>query len=106
MTEKALQSKIIKFLKKHKAIAFKMQTGTGVPMGFPDILFLYKGCWGAIEVKKHENSKFQPLQKITLDNLHAYSPTSFVSVIYNENYEDEIRKILDFFKQVDYNSEH
>lgn len=74
MSEKQLQAKILRWLRSQGAYAIKTQPGAGTPTGCPDIIALYEGAWVAIEVKASPSSKFQPLQKETLDKLSEWSP--------------------------------
>lgn len=83
--ESKLQSEIIKFLKTKGAYVVKTRPGPGVPVGCPDIIFLYEGAWGVIEVKASAKSSFQPGQKITLDKLAEWSP--FVFIVHPDNWK-------------------
>lgn len=72
-TETNLQSTITKYLRGRGCYVLKTRPGVGTPDGCPDIIFLYEGFWGAIEVKGAPKSKWQPLQKETLIKLDAWS---------------------------------
>lgn len=89
--EKLLQTKIIKFLKSKGAYVIKTRGGPGTPTGCPDIIFLYEGAWGVIEVKASKTAKYQPGQKATLERLGAWSPFCFVA--YPDNWL-EIQNLL------------
>lgn len=89
--EGKLQSQIIKWLKMKGAYVIKTKSGPGTPVGCPDILFLFEGAWGVIEVKAARNSKYQTGQRFTLDRLSKWSP--FVYTTYPENWL-EIQKAL------------
>ena len=93
--EKNLQSKIIKFLKEHKAYVIKTKPGPGTPVGCPDIIFLYEGAWGAIEVKASKNAKWQPGQLETGERLSEWSP--FVYKAYPENWGEIKKELLSQF---------
>lgn len=80
--EKKFQSNIIKWLKDQGAYVVKTRAAPGVPVGCPDILFFYKGRWGAIEVKSSEKAPFQPGQQATLRYLRAGN--EFIYVAYPE----------------------
>lgn len=73
MSESNLQSQIIKFLKGKKCYVIKTKPGLGTPIGCPDIIFLYEGFWGAIEVKSSPTAEYQPLQKETLEKFNSWS---------------------------------
>lgn len=64
----------------------KTKPGPGTPVGCPDILFLYEGAWGALEVKSSKAAKWQPGQEATLKRLSAWSP--FVWKVYPENWPE------------------
>jgi hypothetical protein len=54
--------------------------------GFPDILFLYKNTWGALECKRSSCEPNQPNQEYYVDHLNELS---FAAFIYPGN-EDEV----------------
>lgn len=83
--EGKLQSKIITFLKSKGAYVMKTNPQPGIPVGCPDIIFMYEGAWGAIECKSSKRAKYQPGQEITLKKLKHWSP--FVYVAFPENWE-------------------
>ncbi len=83
MTEAALQTKIIKYLKDKNCYVIKTKPGPGVPMGCPDIIALSGGLWIAIEVKANANSKFQALQKDTIYELNNWS---WAKIVHNDNW--------------------
>lgn len=82
--EARLQGNIIRWLKSKGAYVIKTKPGPGIPTGCPDIIFLFEGVWGAIEVKSSKTAKFQPGQKPTLKRLDLWNP--FVYVAYPENW--------------------
>ncbi|HYG84597.1 MAG TPA: hypothetical protein VD907_07025 [Verrucomicrobiae bacterium] len=90
MTERQLQSKIIKYLKGKGCYVIKTG-GVGTPDGCPDIIALCGGLWFALEVKGSARSKYQPLQKITLERLNNWS---YAKVVYPENWP-EIKEELE-----------
>lgn len=85
MSERSLQSKIIRWLKDEGAYVIKASAMPGVPVGCPDILFVYHGRWGAIEVKADAKAPFRTGQKATLSLLRSWN--RFVYVVYPENWE-------------------
>lgn len=92
--ERKIQAKIIKYLKSKGCYVLKTKPGPGVPVGCPDIVFLFEGFWGAIEVKADENSPFQVLQEPTLEKLDNWS---WARVVHSGNYSQvlaELDKIL------------
>lgn len=89
--EAKLQTQIIKWLKSKGAYVIKTKPGPGTPVGCPDIIFLFEGAWGALEVKASKSAKWQTGQEATLNRLGGWSP--FVWKVYPENWLD-IQKIL------------
>lgn len=73
MTESAVQSDLIKFLKKRGCYVIKTKSGMGTPVGCPDVLALLEGMWLVFEIKANEKSSFQPLQKETIEKLDTWS---------------------------------
>lgn len=71
--ESSLQSTIVRFLKNKGCYVIKTRPGVGTPDGCPDIIFLYEGFWGSIEVKGNPKAKYQPLQEETLEKLAKWS---------------------------------
>lgn len=86
MSESQLQAKIIKWLKSKGCYVIKHSAGPGVPSGCPDLSAYYDGCVIFIEVKASKTSKFQPLQKPTLEKLEDWF--KYVYVAYPGNWED------------------
>lgn len=72
-TESKLQAEIIKYLKSKECYVIKTKPQPGIPIGCPDIIFLFEGFWGALEVKATSKPKWQPLQKETLEQLNEWS---------------------------------
>lgn len=72
-TESNLQATIVKYLRNRGCYVLKTRPGAGTPDGCPDIIFMYEGFWGAIEVKGSAKAKYQPLQEITLQKLDDWS---------------------------------
>lgn len=82
MTEKKLQSDIIKFLQSKGAYVLK--NDATYRQGVPDLSFFHPDLVGFIEVKAHDKSLFQPLQQKTIQKLQDLNV--FVCVIYWENW--------------------
>lgn len=93
--ESKLQSQIIKFLKSKGAYVIKTKPGPGVPVGCLDIVFLYEGAWGVIEVKADESSRYQPGQEATIARLSAWSP--FVYTAHPGNWPQIEKELLLLF---------
>lgn len=93
--EAKLQKEIITWLKGRGAYVFKTRPGMGTPIGCPDVIFLYEGAWGVIEVKSSARAKYQPGQKHTLGKLKLWSP--FVYMAYPENWHGIKAELLTTF---------
>lgn len=94
--ESKLQSEIIRWLKSKGAYVIKTMPGMGTPVGCPDIVFLFEGAWGVIEVKASEKAPWQPGQEPTLRRLAVWCP--FVYKCYPKNWpEVKERLSTDFF---------
>lgn len=85
--EGKLQTKIIKWLKDRGAYVIKVRAAPGVPVGCPDIIFLFGSEWGAVEVKASPEAKYQPGQLQTLRWLGDMNNGN-VFVANPENWED------------------
>lgn len=93
--EGKLQSDIIKWLKSKGAYVLKTRPIPGIPVGCPDIIFLYEGAWAAIECKASRTAKYRPGQKATLARLGLWSP--FVYVVYPQNWPSVKKDLIDRF---------
>ena len=82
--ETKLQTDIIRWLKSKGAYVIKPRGGPGIPVGCPDIIFLFEGAWAAIEVKASAKAPFRLGQQPTLKKLKEWCP--FVYVAYPENW--------------------
>jgi len=93
MKESKLQAEIIRFLKRKGCYVIKTTPGPGVPVGCPDIIALFEGCWIAIEVKANAKSAFRPLQKETIAKLSEWSWCKAVTL---DNWEDTKKQLEQF----------
>lgn len=91
LTEAKFQQGVIKWLRQHKCVVFKLNPGPGIPDGTPDLLFLIDGFWGMLECKKNKMAKFRPGQK---EAIEKYNNMSWCKTVYPENWE-EVRKELE-----------
>lgn len=82
--ETKLQNDIAKWLRGNGAYVIITHPGFGTRSGTPDILFLFEGAWGAVEVKRSEKAPFRPGQQHILQKLKEWCP--FVYVAYPENW--------------------
>lgn len=91
MTEVALQTEILKHLKKRGCVAMKLKPGGGVPTGTSDIFFCKEGFYGFIEVKASKNAKVQLGQEPFIQKMNDWSYGRFC---YPENWV-EVKSELD-----------
>jgi len=71
--ESNLQSNIRQYLKSKGCYVLVIRPQPGIPDGCSDVIFMLEGFWGAIEVKKTPNAKYEPLQKETLEKFDDWS---------------------------------
>lgn len=93
--EGRLQAEIARWLRGRGAFVIVTRPAPGTPAGCPDIIFLYEGAWGAIEVKREESAPFRPGQEPTLKRLGDWSP--FVWVAYPENWPSIKQQLTELF---------
>jgi len=91
MSEKQLQTEIIKYLKSKGCFVMKCSIMPGIPVGTADIFFCIDGFYGFIEAKKTAKSPFRPLQKEFLAKIDDWS---WAKAVYPENWL-EVRSELD-----------
>lgn len=95
MKESKLQSEIIRFLKRKGFYVIKTQPGSGIPVGCPDIIALFEGCWIAIEVKADIKSSYQALQKETITKLDDWS---YAKTCFPQNWPSIKQELEDFVR--------
>lgn len=71
--ENKVQTNMIKYLRAKGCYVIKTKPQPGVPTGCPDIIFMSKKFWGAIECKSSEKAPWQPLQEETLTLMNNWS---------------------------------
>ena len=76
--ESRFQSRLIKQLETEFPGAVVIKTDPSYIQGFPDLLFLYDGFWGALENKRARNSARQPNQEYWVQRLNLMSYSRFV----------------------------
>lgn len=90
MLESAFQSALIKELKKRFPGCIILKNDPRYKQGIPDLLFLYKNKWAALECKQSKSSKHQPNQDHWVELMNNMS---FAKFIYPENKEDVINEM-------------
>ena len=92
--ENNFQSKLIKELKERFPGCVVLKTNPSYIQGIPDLLFLYKNKWAALECKKSENASARPNQEYYIQKLDEMSYARF---IYPENKEEVLDEIQQTF---------
>jgi Holliday junction resolvase len=90
--ESNFQRKVVGWLRQKGCYVLTVSTVRGIPDGCPDIIALIDGGgWLALECKTSQKSKFQPLQKVTIQKLNNmfYSRPIWPSIW------DEVKKELE-----------
>jgi hypothetical protein len=71
--ESNLQSQIRHYLKSKGCYVLVIRPQPGIPDGCSDILFMFEGFWGALEVKDGPKAPYRPLQRETLEQFNEWS---------------------------------
>lgn len=90
MRESAFQAALIKELKKRYPGCIVLKNDPRYKQGIPDLLFLYKDFWAALECKQSKNAKHQPNQDYWIDKMNKMS---FARFIHPENKEDILNEM-------------
>jgi hypothetical protein len=93
-SESVLQSAIIKELTRQYPGAVVLKTDPSYIQGFPDLLFLQKSFWAALEVKRAKTSARQPNQEYWVNRLDLLSFSRFVYPSNLERVFDELDDAL------------
>jgi hypothetical protein len=90
MLESAFQTALIKKLKDRYPGCIILKNDPKYKQGIPDLLFLYKNKWAALECKQSKSAKHRPNQDYWVDKMNKMS---FAKFIYPENEEDIINEM-------------
>jgi hypothetical protein len=93
-SESALQSAIIKELEREYPGAVVLKTDPSYIQGFPDLLFLQKSFWAALEVKRTKTSARQPNQEYWVNKLDLLSFSKFIYPTNMDRVFDELNAAL------------
>lgn len=85
MLESNFQKKVKEIFYEHFPHGIMLKMDPSQNQGFPDLLFLVNGRWGALEVKRSEKAPRRPNQEFWVETLNGLSYASF---IYPENMEE------------------
>lgn len=78
MTESQYQAKLIRKLERMFPGCMILKNNPNHLQGVPDIVILYYGTWGALEVKLSLDSKVQPNQAYYVGRMSELSFASFI----------------------------
>lgn len=95
MLENKFQSNLIKEIKERFPGCIVMKNDSSYIQGIPDLLVLYKGKWGSLEVKKNATAKHQPNQDYYVGKMNEMSFSKF---IYPENKDSVLDDLGKLFK--------
>lgn len=95
MLENKFQSNLIKEIKERFPGCIVMKYDSSYIQGIPDLLVLYKGKWGSLEVKKNATAKHQPNQDYYVGKMNEMSFSKF---IYPENKDSVLDELGKLFK--------
>lgn len=76
--ESKFQARLIRRLEAEFPGAVVIKTDPNFIQGFPDLLFLQDSFWGALELKRAQNSARQPNQEYWVQRLNLMSYGRFV----------------------------
>jgi len=76
--ESRFQARLIRQLEAEFPGAVVIKTDPNYIQGFPDLLFLQDSFWGALEIKRAQNSERQPNQEYWVQRLNLMSYSRFV----------------------------
>lgn len=89
--EAKFQAEVIRWLKKHGAVALKYQQNATTQAGVADVFFCKEGFYGFIETKASKNSPVRPGQKEFIEKINKWS---YGKIVYPENWP-EVQKELE-----------
>ena len=95
MLENKFQKDLIKELKEKFPGCIILKNDPTYIQGIPDLLFLYKDKWIALEVKKSKKASHRPNQEYYISKMNKMSKAFF---IYPENKEEIIHEIQQALK--------
>jgi hypothetical protein len=93
-SESALQSAIIKELERQYPEAVVLKIDSPYIQGFPDLLFLQKQFWAALEVKRTKTSARRPNQEYWVNKLDLLSFSRFIYPTNMDKVFDELDDAL------------
>ncbi len=92
--ESVFQAKLIKDIKKMLDGCYVLKTDPTYIQGFPDLLVLYEGRWGALECKKSPTASVRPNQEYYINKLGEMSYASFICPENREEILNELQQAL------------
>lgn len=94
MTEKQVQTEVIKLLHTLGWKVIKTRPGAGTPVGEPDVTAFKGKVYIKLEFKKSKDATWQPLQRETLNDYKRWGV--YAKAVYPENLDEvkyELRRM-------------
>lgn len=92
--ESKFQEKLVKEIKNKIPNAVVLKNDPNYIQGFPDITILHGNKWAALECKRSEKEKHQPLQDHYVEMLNGMSYAAFICPENKEVILDEVQRAL------------
>lgn len=92
--ESAFQADLIKELKRRFPDCIVLKNDPTYIQGFPDLLILNNGKWGALECKRSAKSSHRPNQDFYISKLNDMSYAAFICPENREDILDELQQAL------------
>ena len=92
--ESSFQASLIKELKERFPGCVVLKNDANYIQGFPDLLILHNGNWGALECKRSEDASHRPNQDFYISKLNEMSYAAFICPENREDILDELQQAL------------
>jgi len=99
MRESQYQAKVIKKLKVMFPGCLVLKNDPQYLQGVPDVLILYYGTWGALEIKLALDGEIQPNQRYYVELMDQMSFAAFLCPENEEMVLYELQRALEFGRQ-------
>jgi hypothetical protein len=99
MRESQYQAKVIQKLKVMFPGCLVLKNDPQYLQGVPDVLILYYGTWGALEIKLALNGEIQPNQRHYVELMDQMSFAAFICPENEEMVLHELQRALEFGRQ-------
>jgi len=92
--ESSFQASLIKELKERFPGCVVLKNDPNFIQGFPDLLVLHNGNWGALECKRSGKASHRPNQDFYISKLNEMSYAAFISPENREDILNELQQAL------------